>query len=171
MAKKQAISKVWRKMQRSPFLTWELATHVATCLEMPPPCLVLVLMLAQNFTVQVGDAGNGTANDACCYCGGGVENPVDPPISAPSMNTAPPVPAPSAISSSPATYEEQCEDISTRGECNQTFGCSWAKRRGTPRACYEARTTQECDFDTKRKCKRKGCRWNNSQNACKRRWE
>lgn len=88
------------------------------------------------------DAGNGTANKsiqfkkiyACCYCGGGVENPVDPPVSVPSVNTAPPVPAPSAISSSPTTYEVKCEDISTRGDCNQTFGCSWAKQRGSPRA-------------------------------------
>mmetsp|Transcript_15791 Transcript_15791/g.20632 ORF Transcript_15791/g.20632 Transcript_15791/m.20632 type:complete len:125 (-) Transcript_15791:406-780(-) len=123
----------------------------------------------------------GTPNEACCYCGGGVTNPVASPVAAPSVNTSPPVPAPVATSSSPtistvttsspSTYDEKCDGISGKRNCNQTFGCSWAKQGGTPKACYTARTTEECDFSKKRKCKRKGCKWNNSESTCTGRWD
>ena len=95
------------------------------------------------------NAGMGSPDEACCFCGGGT--PVTPPVPSPTVNT--------------------CESISNRTKCNQTSGCAYNIYQSK---CLKALSTSQCAaFEGKKfiKCKKNGCVLKKSAMSCIGRWQ
>jgi len=121
------------------------------------------------------DGGQGTPNEACCWCGGG--NTGTPAPVTPAPNTPAPV-TPAPITSAPIASPSAapvvsptsgCDDYGKR-KCNRTDGCSWKRRQ---KICAEALPTSECEsYDGKKgKCKNKGCKFDKTTKECTGRWD
>merc|ERR1719223_1373851 len=113
------------------------------------------------------DGGQGTPNEACCWCGGGNTGTPAPVTPAPITST--PIASPSAAPVvSPTT--SGCDDYNGKRKCNRTDGCSWKRRQ---EICAEALPTSECESydEKKRKCKNKGCKFDTTTKECTGRWD
>ena len=94
------------------------------------------------------DAGMGSPDEACCFCGGGT-------------TVGPPVPSPTISS---------CSSITNRSTCNNTSGCGFNVFQNK---CLDALTTSECSLYNGRrvKCNKNGCLWKNFNKKCVGRWD
>jgi trypsin len=90
--------------------------------------------------------------------------PTPPPV------PLPPPPPPSPSPTLPPAIGSDCKSIGGKVECNGTDGCSWKNFR----VCRPAFSTQRCNVwnNKKRKCRRKGCLYNNpTRKVCSGRWD
>ena len=119
-------------LQFPPYFQWYESNEVEGCPE-----------YGNNF-----DGGSGTANEACCWCGGG---------SGSVTSTSFPSSSPTVVASSSPTACDNCSCISEIMQCNETVECRYHPIKSE---CVVAPSTDECsEFRKIRTCLRNACRF------------